>query len=292
MPVFYLDTSAINSLHDSADSEHLSGVIRCQPVVVYPSVFTVAELGAVSDEQRRFSLLKLEKLISGDYRPLAMPTELLRRSIEAVSVWAADMDNSMGPEWDGVWLALNDPRLITGEAYEEIVQWKRQQEEWFQGMHDGSRPALQEALNRHSPSDKSSFTSGFGKMIRFYPPDSDFVKGFALDLTTRAGADVQVDGFLVERIIKHSEHWRFFLASMAYGFYVRSVKPTHFSRKKNPGSIDTQQAIYLAACDVFVTADAPQRRMLRFLARFGHKKRQVWTYGDLEVFLKSFLPSC
>lgn len=292
MSIFYLDTSAINRLHNSPYSKHLVDVIRYHPVIVYPSVFNVAELSATPDEQRRCSLLQLIKRISRNYRPLAMPQELLRRSIEGVSVWATDMDSSMGPEWEGVWLALNDPRLITSEDYEEVVQWKQREEGWFQRMHDRGRPELQEKLNHLPPSDRSSFTSGFSKMIRFFTPENVIVKKFIHDLATQAGADVQIDGVLVEKIIRYSEHWRFFLAGMAYGLYARSVKLTHYSRKKNPGSIDTQQAIYLAECGVFVTADAPQRRMLRILAKFGNKKRQVWSYENFEVYLNALLPSC
>lgn len=288
MTAFYLDTSAINNLYDSPSLDLLSQLILNQ-TVVYPSIFNVTELGCDSDEKRRAGLLKLTKEISGNYRPFAMPSDLLRRSLEAVSVWAKDMEHCMGREWDGVWMALNDPNLIDEGAYREILEWKKQQEEWFQGMHDRGRPAMQEAIDRVAAAERSAFTSSFSKMIRFYPPDGDFVKGVVSDLATRAGANVEIDGQLVERIIKHSEHWRFFLTSMAYGLYVRSVRPTHFSRKRNPGSIDTQQAVYLSACDIFVTADIQQRRMLRLLVPFGHKKRRVWTSAEFEMFLRSFL---
>lgn len=87
-----------------------------------------------------------------------------------------------------------------------------------------------------------------------------------------------LDRELIERIIHHSEHWRFFLSSMVYGMYLRSVRTINFGRLKNPGSIDTQQAIYLTVCDTFVTADRHQHRMLRLLVPFGHKKRQIWDY--------------
>jgi hypothetical protein len=72
---------------------------------------------------------------------------------------------------------------------------------------------------------------------------------------------------------------------MAYGMYVRSVKVTHFSKKRNPGSIDTQQAIYLTLCNVFVTADEEQYKMLRLLAPFGHKQRYVWKYPKFAQYL-------
>jgi hypothetical protein len=280
---FYLDTSAINSLFDSPNLGRISARISKRDVV-YPSVFNVAEIGATSDKARRFGLLKLTKQLSGDYRPLAMPADLLKRALASVRVRAKDMDHSMGPEWEGVWIALSDPSRIDDAAYKEIVEWKRKQEEWFQEMHDNGRPKMQSYINRLSEPDRHSLTSRFSRHVKAYSPEGEFVKGLVFDLATRSGANIEIDSVLVDEIIGHSEHWRFFLTSMAYGLFARGVRQTNFSKKQNPGSIDTQQAVYLAACDIFVTADNEQRRMLRLLAPFGHKKRAVWAFDEFEGF--------
>ncbi|MBL7177875.1 MAG: hypothetical protein ISS66_18795 [Desulfobacteraceae bacterium] len=285
MTIFYLDTSTINRIFDSPYTDSLSKVIQ-KNVIVYPSVLNIAELGAESDEVRRVGLLKLTKEISGNYRPLAMPSDLLKRSLECLQVWAKDMDHSMDTKWDGIWVALNDPSRIDERAYQEIIEWKAQQEKWFQDMHNRGRPAMQEAINRMSKNQKNSFTSSFSKMIKFYPPEGEFVKTTVSDLASRSGVDIEISDEFVERVINHSEHWRFFLTSMAYGLYSRSVKPTHFSKKRNPGSIDTQQAVYLVACDIFVTDDIQQHRMLRLLMTFGHKKRKIYSYTEFEANLR------
>jgi hypothetical protein len=213
-----------------------------------------------------------------------MPADLLKRALASVSAKAKDMDHSMGPEWEGVWIVLNDPDLIDDAAYNEIIEWKRKQEEWFQRMHGNGRPKMQSYINRLSKTDRFSLTSRFSRLVKHYSPEGEFVKSVVFDLATHSGADVEIDGALVGELIKHSEHWRFFLTSMVYGLFARGVKQTKFSKKQNPGSIDTQQAVYLAACDVFVTADNKQRRMLRLLVPFGHKKRAVWTYNKFECF--------
>lgn len=270
--IFYLDTSSINSLLDSPKFALLSESIP-KRIIVYPSVFNVAEIGATTDELRRLELLKLTKKISGNYRPLAMAGDLLKRALASVRIRAENMDHSMGPEWEGVWVALNDPSLIDEAAYNESVEWKRKQEEWFQEMHDNGRQKMQSYIKSLSESDRLSLTSSFSGFVKLYSPESEFVKGVVLDLATRFGANVEIDNVLVNDIIRHSEHWRFFLTSMAYGLFTRGVKQTKFSKKQNPGSIDTQQAVYLAACDVFVTADNEQRKMLRLLVPFGHKKK-------------------
>jgi hypothetical protein len=195
------------------------------------------------------------------------------------------MDNTMGPEWDGVWIALNNSTLIDEESYREITEWKAQQETWYHEMHDRGRPIMQNGLTKLPSKERSTLTSRFSRLIKYYPTDRKFINDFVADMASHSGTKLQVDGALAHRIIRHSEHWRFFLASMAYGMYGRSIRTSHFGRDKNPGSIDTQQSIYLAICDVFVTADMQQYRMLRLLTPFGHKKRHVWKYSKFASWL-------
>jgi hypothetical protein len=275
--VFYFDTSAVNSLHDDPHVSDIKNAVK-QFAQVLVSVFTVAELASTSDPDRRVALLKTAKTISGEYRPVAMPGELLKRSLEAVSIWARDMEQSMGSEWDGVWIALNDPNLIDRESYLEITQWKAQQERWYHEMHERGRTLMQQTLDRLPAEERHELLSRFSRLIKYYRPDREFVQDTVSYIASRSGTTIPVDRALAYRIIKHSEHWRFFLASMAYGMYGRSIRTTHFGKNSNPGSIDTQQSIYLAICDVFVTADQLQYDMLRLIASFGHKKRHIWKY--------------
>jgi hypothetical protein len=150
-------------------------------------------------------------------------------------------------------------------------------------MHKRGRPHLQNAL-KNIP--QSAEFNDFAKLLRYHSPDKKSNKDFVFDIATRANPNGSVDFDLVDRILKHSEHWRFFMSSMIFSLYARSVRKSHFSKSQNPGSIDTQQAIYLASCDVFVTADVKQRNMLRLLVPLGHKKRQVWTYQMFANWIK------
>ena len=280
----YLDTSAVNRLYDAPDSAVLAKGIQ-ERAIVFPSVFVIAELCSESDHTRRDGLLALLKRLSRGYRPAAMPGELLKRSVEVVSRWGDDMDQSMGPSWEGIWAALDDPSLIDKDSIEEVKSWKQHEEDLFQHMHDRGRPEMQKAIESLAGLERTHFITSFTGMIRFYSLRSDLLRNMVIELITKSGADVSVDDGLVERVITHSEHWRFFLAAMAYGIYARSLRQTKFSKKKNPGNIDTQQAIYLAICDTFVTADNQQRRMLRFVVPFGHTKRKVCSFQEFEKFL-------
>lgn len=286
MRTFYLDTSAINCLFDDANRSDLTDRLGTH-FKVYISVFTVAELAATLDRNRRIGLVTLAKEISGGYHPLAMPGDLLKRSLKATQGWKKEIDASMGPEWGGLWMVLCNPDLIDQKAYSEVICWKEQQEKWYQDMHDRGRPRMQQAIAKLPAKEKNTFGSSFPTLIQGYNQRPDFINNVVCDIVSSLNMILNKER--VQRLIDHSEYWRIFLASMVYGMCVRSVQPTHYGKRKNPGSIDTQQAVYLAACDVFVTADEQQRRMIRFMIPFAHKhkRRSVWTYERLTGWIQN-----
>jgi hypothetical protein len=156
-------------------------------------------------------------------------------------------------------------------------------------MHDQGRPEIQQVLAKLPPEERHTLT--FSRFIKYYYSDPDFVN-LVYDLASASGASVAIDNELVLRTIQHSEHWRFFLGGMAHGIYNRSAKLSNFSKNKNPGSVDTQQSIYLANCDVFVTADQKQCHMLRLLTPLGHKSREVWNYSNFASWLLKTREDC
>ncbi len=284
MKKFYFDTSAINHLFDDPQSISLLNS-NSENIRIFISVFTVAELASTPDQERRNALLKLAKIITDNYRPAAMPADLLKRSLETINARKLDMEHSMGQEWDGIWLALNNPELIDEDDFCEVVRWKADQERWFHDLHNDGRPMVQQRLNDFSATDKNEIAKRFSKFIQKYRPDSEFAINTVSNIASRVGADLTISDELIKGIIKQSEHWRFFLVSFLYCMYARAFKMQNHGRKNNPGSIDTQQSIYLTICDVFVTADKRQHDMLRLISPFGHKKRQVWSFEQFAKWL-------
>lgn len=112
---FYFDTSAVNWLSKDPACDAITNGIR-NYTGLYISAFTVAELAASPIKEQGNQLLKIAKTISSNRRPLAMPNDLLKRSLNAMLSNADVMDASIGPEWDGVWNALNEPQMIDDEA--------------------------------------------------------------------------------------------------------------------------------------------------------------------------------
>jgi hypothetical protein len=275
----YFDTSSINWLLDDPQRDLLVAKIRSH-ADGHISVFTVAELASTSSEERRNRLLRLAKSISSNWRPLAMPKDLLKRSLDALFKQEGNIDASIGREWEGVLAALSNPELIDEEDYKEVSQWKNQEEDWYQNMHDEGRPYIQEALANLPPKERGLFYSKPSKTLRFFAQNEEYMVNLISGMASRCGYHKIPERFVWE--IMKSEEWRLFLSGMSYGFFLRSVQREGFNKKKNPGSIDTQQAIYLTGCDIFTTADWDQHRMMRWLLPLGYRKRRVLHFDRLK----------
>jgi hypothetical protein len=278
----YFDTSAVNWLAEDPDSTTVINRI-CEYFGVYISAFTVGELAATQLKEKRNHLLKIAKAISSNWRPLAMPNDLLKRSLDAMLSGVDAMDASIGPEWEGVWLALNDPGLIDDEAYKEVTEWKIHQEEWYQEMHDSGREHIQDALSKLSPMERHSLMLKPSRILRYFVNHPDHLPNLIGEIAIHCGHKT-FDKALTDSVLK-LEQWRFFLGGMVHGFFVRSVQRNGFGKRSTPGSIDTQQAIYLSGCDIFVTSDIRQNRMIRWLLPLGHKKRSVWDYNHFRNWI-------
>jgi hypothetical protein len=279
---FYFDTSAVNWLaKDPGSTATINGI--CAYSGIYISAFTVAELAATPLKEQRTQLLKIAKTISSNWRPLAMPDELLKRSLNALLSKTNAMDASLGPEGDGVWLALNNPEMIDEEEHKEAVGWKTQQEQWYQDMHDSGRQHIQDALFKLSKQERYSLMLKPSRILRYFVNHPDYSPNLIGEMVIRCGLKT-FDKRLTNSVLQ-LEQWRFFLGGMAYGFYARSVQRSRFGRQSNPGSIDTQQAIYLSGCDIFVTCDFSQARMMRWLIPLGHRKRKVWHYDQFKHWI-------
>jgi hypothetical protein len=283
MPILYLDTSAINHLYDDPKSTQLIDTLK-RKAKVYLSVYNIAELASTSDENRRVELINTAKKISNTYHPLAMPGDLLKRSLAAICTGQSKMINSIDKNWEGIWITLSNPRQLDEEGFNEICAWKRKQEEWYHKMHENGRPSMQKVILELPKSKQNELFNSFSRTINYYSKQNELLESFIKKINLSVNLKISIEE-IVRRIITHSEHWRFFLAGMVYGLYVRSIRTSRYGKKNNPGSIDTQQSIYIAMCDIIISADDNQYKMMRLLVPFGHKKRYAWNYAQFRNWL-------
>jgi len=280
---FYFDTSAISDLCHDSELLSLKNLI-VQNATVYISVLTIAELGSTLCFYHRTRLLNLAKDLSCGIRPLAEPGELLKRAKHAIRTSQKELVSSVDSNHRS-WYVLNHPEKMNDQDFDEIMAWKKKQEDWFQNMHDSGRVEIQKYIN---PKEDSRVLKSFARFIRSVLNDGgDLCEVVFQYLADDIHTNEETSKNFIDRLIQDSEHWRFFIAGMAYGFHARSLRVEGYSKKKNPGSIDTQQSIYLANCDIFVSSDREHLRMLRLLAPFGHDNRQIWSYRRFKDWLIS-----
>lgn len=276
MKTLYLDTSIINRIYDDPDFDKIINIIKSH-LEIYPSIFNVIELASTPNMNRRIGLLKILKSISGNYRPLALPGEILKRSLQAICLGDKNIDISIDDKFEDVWEMLNDPERIGDDAYTDIYNWKQKQEKWYQDMHYNGRPMIQKVISSLSSDEQNELYRNFSKLINYYSQQFKLISDFIDKIDIKNILSIPPEE-KVNKILKYSEHWRFFLAGLIYSLYTRSFRSINYSKKKNPGSIDTQQSIYLANCDIIVTSDYNQYKMFRLLVKLGDKKRYSWNY--------------
>jgi len=274
--VFYLDTSALNQLLDDDEREQVIAYLG-KRAVVYVSAINVSEIVANVNATRRLELLKLANRLADDRLPLGYPTDLLRLSLDAYVRRAPGLDVSIDPDSD-VWIALRQPERVDERCREGIASHNSAGEESFREMHEKGRDGLQPVVDALSREDRKAIRNA-SSLCKVYFERPEFLKQMLSELLKEFGHP-ELAG-KEQEFLTILEPWKFYFAAMVEGVYNRGVKSQRYGWRSNAGNLDTHQAIYLAFCDVFVTADAAQRRMLKPVEKRGHKPRHVISYREL-----------
>lgn len=279
----YLDTSGINAITEDKDRQQVLSQLALQHKT-FVSLLNVAELTATQDEAKRKDLLRVAKSLARGCYPLARPQDLLWRSIEALEKRQPSMDFSIPEQDRGVFVVLQDPDVADESARHEALEFLQREERWYRSMHDGGRPHVQDEIRRLPRKEQQVVMSNRAAFLRHFATQPGFLQEVVADLLQPSPFGVRFRDKELE-ILQYLEPWRFYLGAIVTGIFDRSVRGNSFGHRVNAGSIDTQQVIYLAPVDVFVTRDEPQRRMLRLLERLGHARRAVWSYRQLRKHL-------
>jgi len=282
MERIYFDTSVINCLLDDSLSYELISSLKksFQP---YLSFFTIIELLATSDKQRRIKLVNLAKSILGNYRPLARPGDLLKRSLQARYKSISEFNASITDEDDSLWYAVNNPEQINDDDYREIRQEKVRQEDWFKEMYKTARPLYQKEFRKATKREKEQLLSKPSCFLRFAV--QYLFESMLMSLVKKA--DNAIPSEFVKRYARKPEDvWCYFLMGIFYSMYIYCVQTSNYSYKKNISSIDTQQSIYLGVSDIFVTNDTKQYEMLKIISPFGVHQKKIWLYSEFKKLLK------
>lgn len=278
----YFDTSSINQIMKDADREILISKILAnhEPFV---SVMNIAEVGANGKQEERDHILGIAKSLSRGYYPFARPQDILYRSLSTYLAEEPTFNLSLSEQDMGLWEILNQHALIDDAVQEQCLKWTKQQKDWFRSMHLNGRPNLQKVLKNLDSRDKTMLQRSSASFLRHLMNNDEFMIDTITGIVTE-GYKRPIKGQEIELLSK-LEPWRFYLSAMAVGIYNLSIRESKFGHLKNAGSVDLEQAVYLAGVDVFVTDDKSQRKALRIIERFGHDRTAILNYNQLKKLL-------
>lgn len=271
--VFLFDTSAVNQLHDDPDgSALLTGLIATN--CVWVSALNVGEAGGTQDLTRRRSLLRLLKRMTGERRPLEVPTFLIRRSLAAYAKRAPYVDYTVGPENAAMWQVLANPALLDDRARAKLQSRLRNEERGFENLHRRARPHFQQLFADGAPRPVSA-----SALLRQYAADQRFLAEIVRPLYRGAvGSDLPAGEAI--SLLRAVPELASFLLAWGHAAYRRAMSGEGYG-SGNAGNIDLWFATYLPRVHRFITADLKQYQALRLIARFTAPQCRVLRYASL-----------
>lgn len=268
------DTSVLNKITNDPKSNEIVEKILGK-FESYLSLLNCAEILANSNQYERVRIQKVADRLGRGYYPFAHPQEILRRCLNSYEISESTMNFSISQEDRGVWTALKSPEKVDDDARREALAWINREEDWYQNMHEVARPHIQAII-----SSQGQLKDSRSEFLRHFINNEILLKDIMTEFFKGTIFKDRFCGREIE-IVSALEPWRFYLGAIGLGIYNRAVQQKEFSKKRHAGSIDTQQAVYMAAIDIFVTHDTAQRRMLKLVAKLGHIRREIWSYNKL-----------
>jgi hypothetical protein len=254
------------SLYDDPDRPALVAGLLASGRVVVTSV-NVFEASATEDQARRIGLVRLQKELSRGYRPLLVPNELLRQLTLAHFEGAAEATITISDKHWGIWSGLQEPELLSEDERQEVYEWKSSLENPFDESLRAVRPELLRAFPENA-------LLSVAILIRFLLQNERLILNAVSPVYERI-TGVGLDIPRMRKLFQEVPAWPLYLAGWAHSLYHRGLKEEGFGAKSNPGTVDLMSAIYLGHCDYFITADAKQRRALRFLNMFNTRQSRT-----------------
>lgn len=273
----YFDTSAINALYDDAEPGRVvAGLMSIGQFRT--SSFIVNEIAGTRDLERRLSLLILTSKLAEGTVPLQLPHLIVRRILRAYASGQTDFSAEVAPDDDAL-RVLRSPALATDVSRDLASEWTSNVEQLFDSIAVSMRERAQTARPRR----QQPYFSSISSLIRhlMFDPGETFRKFVAAMYLAETG---QIpEEFTLMRLVEHPA-WRLSFGSFVFALHRRSMRAERYARWRNAGGIDLQQAVYLAFCDHFVTADVQQFRALRLLNVLNrHANTSVWRYSNFRA---------
>jgi hypothetical protein len=261
---YCFDTSGLNRLHDDSHREAIiTGLLSANQVLV--TALNIREAVATENTSRRTSLLRLQRRLTKEFRPLRTPIELLKEVTVARIENRTSITITIEENSQGLWWALENPEDISRELQQESYDWKRKLEDEFTQAHRRARLELQKVF---TPANRPATLAKLVRFLRNNPETFQPTVSAVYQRMTNIVLDI--DGVL--EIFSALPEWPLYMAGWAQGMYARALQAQYYGPDRNAGTVDLWFAVYLAHCDFLVTDDRAQYKALRVINRLGPRR--------------------
>lgn len=278
----YLDTSSISQLFHCFDDQSIKKMIDRFDIRL--SVLNIMEIGVHDDLKKRNDMLRFcAKLNKEKYHPLALPKKILENTLIAIKNEQSIISWSVDENEGRVFLALlQEPINLSKKQIIEFKRFLRKQADIFRIQNNNAR--------KHFESFKIDYSVPElefpNKFLEFVFSKDEILDDF-FEVTIKTFSDVEKGLYKGSQILRDVEPWFLYFSAYNLGSYNLSFKKTHYSPKKNPGYIDIAQAIYLGACDIFVTDDFNLNELLTIIvnSKYVHRKIKIVNSTELRKMI-------
>ena len=255
------DTSAVNFLHDDpAGGAIINGLLATN--VVRVSALSVVEAALTAEGERRRSLLRWLKHMTGNHRPLEMPNVLARRAVKEYGRKSQSLDWSIDTDASVVWQVLVDPESVDEALRADLYRLHRSFERDFRLCHERARPHFQSLFPAAAKVPRRAST-----FLREHLKRPDSMNRLVNDCFYRevVGTNLPVDE--TWELFRSVPEIAGFLLGWGHSIHRRAIAREGYGAHNNAGIMDLWFATYLGRVDRFVTADKRQYEALRLIAR-------------------------
>jgi hypothetical protein len=271
--IFCFDTSAINQFNRIRERDTLADSLLMDHEV-YISTLNVIEIGKTPDPELREQLRATAKWLAKDYHPLELTNHLVQQLCHAYQNGITELSWSIPQEREQFWTALSEPYAVGESERQELIEWVERLEA---GQRE-SNARFKDEVDRIFASNPGKRPTTPGKLARLYMNNRMLLYEATSQIYKGATGRVLPLGRLETFLEAKPRIWALYLAAQAYSIFYNCVwtegrQWAERHHRRNPvGLLDLWAAVYLAACDYFVTNDTRnggQYNALRWLNQFN-----------------------
>ncbi|UCH93688.1 MAG: hypothetical protein JSV88_25935 [Candidatus Aminicenantes bacterium] len=273
----YFDACSLGSLYRKRNSFELKRITNKFEVCL--SLLNIFELLVYKNVVLRDKLLKFyNKLNNKNYLPLDFPLDLLKKFYLGYKSGQKNVNWGNSEIGETSLAYLENPTAIKANEINSVEKYLEDTKKFFRiaGESSRKRPFVKEMFkNKNEPKNIGEF------LELALNSDSILTELFEETIQFLGVKDYKKEEGIF--FIKKVEPWLFFWGAYFGGIYNQTFKREY---NPNPDIIDISQAIYLGACDYFITDDIALFSLLENLNKldFVKKKRIILRS---EEFLKT-----